>query len=772
MKALVKVKARLQRLLPGILFTALVLVAYADPLLTRRTFVGRDIVPYNIPLENVVHDAWSRGRLPVWWDAVSGGRPLLPNPNAGVFYPLRPVLAALPFPTAMRIFPVFHWVLGGLGMLLLARAIGGSRGAAWVSAVSFAFSGVIVSEVFYSNFQPGASLLPWTLWALVRPETRPARRVMAIALVYTALLLAGDVFSLTLAVLGGALWIFLETPPPERGRRSIDFGLGMLAAFLLALPQVLATALLAPETRRIIGGLSLGGALDFSTPIWRLSEFFVPFPTGETWSTDAAWDWGTRVVRHFFSTLFVGPIALAGLLRGKRNPPTGWKFSRTLLAVAVVFAVAGRFVPDAWKSLPSPIPLRYPEKFMVGATFALALAAGMAFDRWRQFRTGGRGLLAVAGVLALLAVAAVLAPEAAGRLAVSVTRGAPELVPLAARALPPALAIGGLLWAATAIAADLAAGRGRAAETVPLVLLTAIPLLANRWVAQTAHEGTVYPPTAFARTLARRDPSGGFRALDETLYRPVSPLLAESMRADPAGSEVYRQSWYYFTQTIWKRGTVLNVDLDAGDLSRVESLRRLAVVAASQTDSGPFFSTLSMRFAIRFRDQQPIAGFRRFGGDAFRSWDENAGALPDIRLASSWREASGPVDALRTLPGLPAEEIVVETGARRAGHARPGKLRIRERSPERLLLETEAPDPTWLFVLRGDWSYRTVEIDGAPVETYPAQLAFTAVPVPEGAHRIEWRERAPGLEISRYGPPAGILLLLFLILAARRRRAE
>src|SRR6185503_9781409 len=52
------------------------------------------------------------------------------------------------------------------------------------------------------------------------------------------------------------------------------------------------------------------------------------------------------------------------------------------------------------------------------------------------------------------------------------------------------------------------------------------------------------------------------------------------------------------------------------------------------------------------------------GLHAFRSWDENAGALPDIRLASSWREASGPVDALRTLPGLPAEEIVVETGAR------------------------------------------------------------------------------------------------------------
>jgi hypothetical protein len=764
------VRARIERALPGILFTLLVLVAYADPLLTRRTFVGRDIVPYNIPLESVVHDAWSRGRLPVWWEDVSGGRPLLPNPNAGVFYPLRPMLAALPLPTAMRIFPVFHWILGGLGMLLLARTIGSSLAAAWVSAVSFTFSGVIVSEVFYTNFHPGATLLPWSLWALVRPEARPGRRVLGIALVYAALLLAGDVFSLGLAVLSAGLWIALEIAAGERGRRAAELGLGVLAGSLLALPQVLATALLAPETRRIVGGLTLAGALDFSTPLWRLFEFFVPFPFGETWSMDTARDWGMRVARHYFSTLFVAPIALAGLLRGKRNPSAGWKFARTLFAVTVVLAVAGRFVPDAWKSLPSPIPLRYPEKFMVGATFALALAAGMAFDRWRQFRTGGRGLLAVAALLALLAAGAALAPEAAGRLVVSVAGGAPELVPLAAHTLPPALAIGGLLWAATAIAADVAGGRGRAAAAIALILVTAIPLSANRLIAQTANEGTVYPPTAFARTIDRRDPESRFRTLDETLYRPLSPLLARSMIADPAGSEVYRQNWYYFTQTIWKRGTVLNGDLDAGDLSRVESLRRLAAVAAAQTDSEPFFSTLSLRFAIRFRDQTPIAGFRRFGGDAFRSWDENPDALPDIRLATRWREVSGPVDALRTLPGLPADEIVVETGERRSGHARPGRLRIRERSPERLLVETETPDPAWLFVLRGDWSYRTVEIDGLPVKAHPAQLAFTAVPVPAGSHRVEWRERAPGLEISRYGPAAGALLLLWTTFGTGRRR--
>ncbi len=242
------------------------------------------------------------------------------------------------------------------------------------------------------------------------------------------------------------------------------------------------------------------------------------------------------------------------------------------------------------------------------------------------------------------------------------------------------------------------------------------------------------------------------------------------MRADPAGSELYRQSWYYFTQTIWKRGTVLNVDLDAGDLSRIESLRRLAVVAASQTDSGPFFSTLSMRYAIRFRDQQPIAGFRRFGGDAFRSWDENPGALPDIRLASSWREASGPVDALGTLPGLPAEEIVVETGERGAPGTR-GRGSCASAKEVRSVFSSRRrprirPGSSSSAATGAIGPSRSTEL---PVETYPAQLAFTAVPVPEGAHRIEWRERAPGLEISRYGPLAGVLLLL---VTARRRRAE
>jgi hypothetical protein len=87
---------------------------------------------------------------------------------------------------------------------------------------------------------------------------------------------------------------------------------------------------------------------------------------------------------------------------------------------------------------------------------------------------------------------------------------------------------------------------------------------------------------------------------------------------------------------------------------------------------------------------------------------------------------------------------------------------VLEKSPERLRLETLAPDPTWLFVLRGHWSHRTVLLDGAVTEDVPAQLAFSAVRVPAGQHRIEWKEEVPGWSVSRFGLLLSVLAFLWI----------
>ena len=112
-------------------------------------------------------------------------------------------------------------------------------------------------------------------------------------------------------------------------------------------------------------------------------------------------------------------------------------------------------------------------------------------------------------------------------------------------------------------------------------------------------------------------------------------------------------------------------------------------------------------------------------------------------------------------------EILVETGETRRGNASPGRLRILERSADRLVLETNAPQATWLFVLRGYWSHRRVLLDGLPADVLPAQLAFSAVSVPAGLHRIDWRELLPGASVSRWGP---VLFALFAVLLLVRER--
>jgi hypothetical protein len=95
-------------------------------------------------------------------------------------------------------------------------------------------------------------------------------------------------------------------------------------------------------------------------------------------------------------------------------------------------------------------------------------------------------------------------------------------------------------------------------------------------------------------------------------------------------------------------------------------------------------------------------------------------------------------------------------------------VKILERTPERLRLEADAPDATWLFVLRGFFTYRTVLLDGKPVECFPAQLAFSAIRMPAGKHRVEWIERVPGGRLSRFGPVLFILIAIGIAFARPR----
>ncbi len=763
------------RWLLAAVFAGLVVALCADPLFVRRNYGGRDLIAYNLPMERSIHDAWARGTLPIWTPEVSGGRPLAPNPNVGAFYPLRVLLSRVPFPLAMRIFPVLHWMAAGIGMLVLLSALGRSQSAAWVGAVTYAFSGVAVAEAFFPHILPGLTLLPWIVWAAARrPGSGPAR-LLVLSGFFALDFLAADIFTVALAIGCVGLWIALEEDAPRRLGAAGGAGFAIALGALAAAPQIVATALWIPLTNRAILGIKLADSVFFSIHPWRLLELVVPYPFGASWEMSAGAMWGSPIYRGramgIFPTLYCGAFAIIAVAVAWRSRERGARFSRVLLAGALAVAVLPSLLPGSWTAVSSPLPLRNPEKLAAAITFALSLFAALGFDAWRA-RPRRLGMaIAVGAVLAAVAAATAILPEASGRLALDAIGGQGDRpASIAASRLAGAFAEGGLLWMGTVLGLDALGRRHRRGLAAAVVLLSLVPIAANRKIARTFREEEVLAPTAFARYVARRDPTGEYRTLGEALFRGGSKLEFDQNSGALADSEFSRRSWYQHTPVLWGRGTIFNEDFDAGDLSRVESLRKVSGMASGFLDADAFFGTVSLKWGIRFRDQTPVPGYRPIGGDALQVWDEHGRAFPDIRLLDGWLEAQGALPALHVISQLHAGEVVIESGASRRGAARPGEWRVLERSPERLVVDVEAPDPAWLFVLRAWWPYRSVRVDGQPVEPVPAQLAFSAVPIPAGRHRVEWEERLPGWDVSRFGPVLFGMIAAGLLVARSRRK--
>jgi hypothetical protein len=468
-----------------------------------------------------------------------------------------------------------------------------------------------------------------------------------------------------------------------------------------------------------------------------------------------------------FTSLYAGAFAVIALVATRKSRRPGFRFGRLLFWIALAISVPPSLVPTAWEKLPSPLPLRNPEKFSVALVFALAVVAGLAFDELRSAPVRRRWTLAIAAGLAAFAAAAALFPGPIGTAAATLV-GSDRSAKIASEKIPGALAEGGLLWVATLIALDRLRGSSRAALAGSLALLTFAPIAATRKIARTLTETEVFSPTPFARRIAKMDPNGAYRTLGESLYSAPSEL--DRVYPDDVFTESGRRTWIQHAQALWGRGSVFNNDFDVGDFSRMQALRRLSVAAAAYRDSQAFYGSFALRWGLRFRDQKPIAGYRRFDGDVRQDFDEMTDALPDIRLVPGWVEEPGVLEALTRLPRLRAGEAVIETGRRARGIAGSGIVHVLEKEPERLVVETVTSDPTWLFVLRGFWNYRDVSVDGLPVAPVPAQVAFSAVPVPAGRHRVEWRELLPGSGFSLYGPPLWALISAWIVVRSRKEK--
>jgi hypothetical protein len=143
--------------------------------------------------------------------------------------------------------------------------------------------------------------------------------------------------------------------------------------------------------------------------------------------------------------------------------------------------------------------------------------------------------------------------------------------------------------------------------------------------------------------------------------------------------------------------------------------------------------------------------------------------LPRVRVVGGARIADG-VEGLEALldPGFdPAREIVLPTGpASPPPPSSPGRAEIVEERSDRLVLEADVSDGAYVALADAyDPGWRAT-LDGVPVPVLRSDLAFRAVRVPAGRHRIEMVYRPPAIAIGL--AVSAVSLLATIALVARR----
>lgn len=177
---------------------AIPIVLFLLPLISKGVVIlDDDNLIQNYPLRVFVGQLIASGHLPLWDPYIWSGTPLLGGFNAGAANPLTLLFAVLPPATAWAMTEFLAYAVAALGMFLFLRLLGLSPLSAAIGAVTFSFSGFMSSQLAHIGDVQGASLLPWSLWALTKlsREHEARKRVLwatILGLLYGMIILAGS----------------------------------------------------------------------------------------------------------------------------------------------------------------------------------------------------------------------------------------------------------------------------------------------------------------------------------------------------------------------------------------------------------------------------------------------------------------------------------------------------------------------------------------------------------------------------------------------------
>ncbi|WP_406695719.1 hypothetical protein V5E97_32430 [Singulisphaera sp. Ch08] len=359
--------------------------------------VGNDLTFFYLPHYTQLADQLARyGRVPHWDSSGFAGRPLVGNPQAGLFYlPLR-LIWNLRTPSALGWLTVGHLLWASLGLFLLMRTMGAGVAAATVAAGCFQASPYVLAQVFEGHYPHvwAASWYPWAFWAFVQFRNRRWARALTLAPILAMALLAGHpqewfylVFVLSVWTLWDAVHDGLAGGPKTAFARLS--GWSFVMALSLGLAGVELIPAITAQTWTLRGShLSLGNVSRYQLHALNLFQLLSPGALGEPnnyFGHDNYWE----------TVLSMGliPLVLA-VVAAARHPDRqlirGWL---VLIVGALVFA-GGRklgLFPLLFECVPGMNRFRVPSRSLFLASLGTAAMAGFGVETLALRSFGAEG---------------------------------------------------------------------------------------------------------------------------------------------------------------------------------------------------------------------------------------------------------------------------------------------------------------------------------------------------------------------------------------------
>jgi hypothetical protein len=372
---------------------------FVDVVSGTHNFYMRDLTRYYYPTKQVVRNVVLNGEFPYWNRSFAGGQPIAANPEHEVFYPLTWLILLPDYDFGYRWHILIHVYIGLFGMYALLRSMKLRAFSAAFGALAFALGGIYMSYVNLLPILFCIAWLPLTCLFVRRFMFTPSVRNFALASLFLGLqMLVGEPTSIAqTGLLLGMYALYrgwyaardAELPwtaaLPEMLTRVFFVGLISIAGFCVGAAQMLsALDHVGDSARSKPFEFSLVSA--WSMPWAKFAEMIYPNFLGHMAIDRITFYWAgglypgmsSPFIFNVYSGLLVTALAVAALF----VRPRGGRLVLFLVFFSFLIALGGNTPLLKWLyDLGIAQAIRYPEKFVLIAGFAVVLLASKLLDR-------------------------------------------------------------------------------------------------------------------------------------------------------------------------------------------------------------------------------------------------------------------------------------------------------------------------------------------------------------------------------------------------------